>query len=269
MYRQLLKSSIFLLFLTVIATSCSDDPASLSSDQPPQLPPAESMNVDLSTFEGNQKVQSEAAQSSENFAQAALRALVMKTVVDINLAIPRALLTAASETEAEFNEEGEWVWSYTRNAGQETYEVRLVASQGGNNDVNWQFYVTNSQLSIDNRLFFDGTTNADGSQGTWTYYNLSSESNESVSEIQWEVTGEDQVSLRLDVTSDRFNNQGDYIEYSFDGTVKNAVYYNAGDDQTTELQWNEETKAGYIIAPNYNNGEQACWDANFEDISCS
>lgn len=141
--------------------------------------------------------------------------------------------------------------------------------RAGNDDVNWQFFVTNSELSIEDRLFFDGTTNADGSQGTWTYYDLSNESNESVSEIQWAVTGEEEVSLRLDVVSDRFDNQGDYIDYTFDGTVKNAVYYNAGNDETTELQWNVETKAGYLIAPNFNNGEQACWDENFDNASCS
>lgn len=269
MYRKIQKIGVFILLTAFVVTSCSDDPASLSSDEPPQLPPAESMEMDFSTFESNQKVQGEAALAGENFTQAVVRAIVMKAVVDLNLAIPRALLTAASESEAEFNEEGEWVWSYTRNTGQETYEVRLVASQGGSNEVNWQFYVTNSELSIDNRLFFDGTTNADGTQGTWTYYSLLDETNEAVSEIQWEVAEDENVSLRLDVTSDRFDNEGDYIEYNFDGTVKSAVYYNAGEDQTTELQWNIETRAGYLIAPGFNNGEQACWDANFDDASCS
>lgn len=266
MREQLQKISVLLLIAGLIVTSCNDDPASLNGDEPPQLPPIESMEVDFSTFEDNQQAK---AKANSNFAQAALRALVMKAAIDFNLAIPRALLAAAAESEAEFNDEGEWVWSYTHNAGEDTFEVRLVATRQDNDSVRWQFFVTNSMLEIENKLFFDGTTTADGSQGTWTYYNLSGEGNEPVSNIEWSVTGEEEVSLRLEVVSDRFNNEGDFIEYSFDGTVKHAVYYNAGEDETTELQWNVGTKAGYLIAPNYNNGEQACWDENFEDISCN
>lgn len=269
MYRQIQKIGVLILLMAFVATSCSDDPSSLNSDEPPQLPPAESMEVDFSTFENNQKVQGAAALAGENFTQAVVRAIVMKAVVDINLAIPRALLTAASESDAEFNDEGEWVWSYTQNTGQQTYGVRLVASRENGGDVNWQFLVTNSELSIEDRLFFSGTTNADATRGTWTYYNLADETNEAVSEIQWEVSGEEEVDLRLDVVSDRNNNQGDYIDYTFDGTVKNAVYYNAGDDETTELQWDVDTKAGFLIAPDFNNGEQACWDGNFDNSSCS
>lgn len=265
MNRQLQKFSILILLAGFIFTSCSDDPASFSSDEPPQLPPTESMNVDFTMFDENQQPKSS---SNTNFAQAAVRALVMKAVVDLNLAIPRALLDAASESEAEFNEEGEWVWSYSHSSGEDSYEVRLTASRGDGDVVNWQFNVTNTTLGIEDKLFFTGTTEAGGSQGTWTYYALQGETNEAVSTINWSVNGEDDVSLRLEVVSDRFDNQGDYIEYAFDGTVKNAIYFDAGEDQTTELNWDVDTKAGYLIAPNYNNGEKACWDESFDNISC-
>jgi len=263
---RLRNISLFFLLATFVLASCSDNPASLSSEEPPQLPPVESMQVDFSTFEGAQAAKQEVANT--NFSQAALRALVMKTVVDLNLAIPRVLLAAAEGTEAEFNEDGQWEWSYSHTAGENNYEVRLVASAEGDSNVKWEFFVTNSTLEIDNKLLFEGTTSNEGRQGTWTYFNIVGEGNEPVSNIEWSVNGEDEVSLRLEVVSDRYNNLGDFIEYSFDGTVKNAVYYNAGLEETTELQWNVETKAGYLIAPNYNNGEQACWDENFEDVVC-
>lgn len=265
MKGQLQKIGILLLLAGFILTSCSDNPASLNPDEPPQLPPTESMTADFSLFDQNQQSKTLA---NTNFSQAALRALVMKAVLDLNLAIPRALLEAAAQSEAEFNEEGEWIWSYAHTTGENTYEVRLVASREEGDSVNWQFFVTSSTLGIEDQLFFSGTTGADGSQGTWTYYALQGEENEAVSNIEWSVDGDENVNLRLEVVSDRFNNQGDYIEYAYDGTVKNAVYYNAGEDQTTELNWNVETKAGYLIAPNVNNGEKACWDENFEDVSC-
>ena len=269
MYRQLFKTASFLLIGAFLITACSDDPASLNSDEPPQLPPVESMQMDFSTFDNNQQPKNSLGKASSNFGQAAVRAFVLKSVVDLNLAIPRALLEAASNSDAEFNEEGEWVWSYSHTAGEDSYEVRLVASRESDAETSWQFFVSNSTLNLEDKLFFSGTTSGEGSQGTWTYYNLMSDTQEAVSNTEWTVSGEDEVSLRLEVVSGRFDNEGDYIEYTFDGIIKNAVYYNADEDATTELQWNIETNEGYIIAPNYNNGEQACWDENFEDVSCS
>ncbi|NGP77053.1 hypothetical protein G3570_10445 [Balneolaceae bacterium YR4-1] len=263
------KFTLLIVIGAVLVTSCNDDPASLSNEQPPEIPPVESMSMDFSNFDGYQ--QNKEALSKEvntNFAEAAIRAFVIKSVVDLNLAIPKALLAAASESEAEFNEEGEWVWNYTKNAGNQTYEVRLVASQQNENEINWQFFVTNSALNISDKLFFEGTTTAGGTQGTWTYYSLMSSSEEAVSVTNWSVSEEGNVDLRLEVVSDRYNNEGDFIEYSFDGTVKNVVFYNANEDSTTELQWNIETNVGYIIAPNYNNGEKACWNENFENVTC-
>ena len=249
--------------------ACSDDPSSVQED-PPQVPPASSMQMDLSSFETPKTINGTQTQSVDNFARASLTAITLRTIVELNLAIPRALLTAANATDAELNEDENWEWSYTHTAGGSDYEVRLVASREGENTVNWEFYVTNSMLGLDDQLFFTGTTNNDGAEGEWSYYNLqNTESQEQVSQVDWTVNGEEDVELRLEVTSDRNENQGDYIDYTRNDSLKTAVYFDNSDDQETELQINVNTKAGYIIAPNYNNGEKACWDENFQDLSCS
>ena len=271
MLNNTYKYAAVLILGVFLISSCKDSASTVNNDEPPQLPPVESMEMDFSTYENNQgSGNSVASQKGTNFAQAAVRAFIMKTVVDVNLFIPRLLLEAASNNEAEFNEEGGWTWTYSKMADGETYEVRLLATRTSDNEVSWQLFVTNSALNIDDKLFFSGTSSNDGTNGSWTYFNLqNSEQEEAVSEIEWNVENEEDISLRLEVVSDRNNNMGDFIEYSFDGTIKNAVYFNADEDETTELQWNVETNAGFIIAPNYNNGEQACWDENFANISCS
>lgn len=271
MFKRIPKISVLLLTGAFIVISCKNDPASLNDDEPPQIPAAESMKMDFSAFENNQNQKADVTrQSGNNFSQAVVRVFVIKTVTDINLAIPRALLEAASNAEAEFNDDGEWVWSFSKTTGSDTYEVRLVASRASEDGVGWQFFVTNSSLNIDNKLFFSGSANAEGTEGTWIYYNLlNSEEEEAVSKITWRVNGEEDVTLRLEVISDHTNHAGDYVEYTFDGTVKNAVYFNADKGETTEIQWNIETNEGYIIAPGYNNGEKACWDSNFQDVACS
>lgn len=274
MRKSMQKWASIALMGMIFMVSCKDNPSSFS-DEPPTIPPIGSMEVDLSAFEDEGSQQEAANQvfaedSTSNFKQAAFRALIMKVVVEINLAIPRALLEAAAYSDAELNDDEEWVWSYSKTTGEETYEVRLVASREGDDQVNWKLFVTNSELRLENRLFFEGITNNDGSEGSWTYYDLQNTQPEgAVSGVEWQVNGEDDVQLKLEVLSDRNENLGDYIEYAFDGTVKHAVYFNAGEEATTEIQWNVETHEGYLIAPEYNQGEKACWNSELVNTACS
>ncbi len=266
--RKLLHTGIAVITALFLITGCKDSTSS-SDENPPQFPPESSMEMNFSEFEEQgQSKQSVETQTIQNFTAAVATASVLKFIVDVNLAIPRAIFAAASASDAEFNGEGQWEWTYSQSAGGNTYEVRLVAEVQADESVNWSFYVTNSQLQIEDRLFFSGTTAGDGSQGSWTYYNLQTTQQEEVSTISWTVNGENDVDLRLDVLSDRFNNIDDYIDYSFDGTYKNAVYYDASDDATTELEINVETKAGFIISPGYNSGQKSCWDDQYQDTTC-
>lgn len=265
-YSGILSGILCLLLLT----SCNDNPSSFS-DSPPPLPSSQSMEMDFSSFENNkQRAGGAQVQTVENFSRAVGTAVIMKTIVDLNLAVPKVLFAASQETEAKFNEDGQWEWSYSHTAGSKTYDVLLQASRTSENTISWNFYVTNPELSLDNRLLFSGTTNAEGTEGTWNYYSLkSSESKEAVSQIDWKVEGEENVELHLEVVSDRNDYQGDYIEYSYNGTLKTAVYFDSSKNQSTELQINTETNAGYIKTPDYNDGQKACWDEGFQNIACS
>lgn len=264
-YSSILSGILCLLLLT----SCNDSPSSFS-DSPPPLPSSQSMEMDFSSFENNKQRAGAQVQTVENFSRAVGTAVIMKTIVDLNLAVPKVLFAASQETEAEFNEDGHWEWSYSHTAGSETYDVSLQASRASDNTISWNFYVTSPKLNLDNRLLFSGTTNAEGTEGTWNYYSLkSSDTEEAVSQIDWKVDGEENVELRLEVLSDRNDYQGDYIEYTYNGTLKTAVYSDKSKNQSTELQINTETNAGYIITPDYNDGEKACWDESFQNIACS
>jgi len=229
------------------------------------------MDMDFSTFDSNSKAKTSGyeQQTVQNFSRAAVTALVMKAVVEANLIIPKTLFAAASASDAELND-GDWEWSYSKNAGGNSYGVRLVASRVNDSTVEWNAYVTNSQLGLEDRLFFSGTSNNEATEGEWTYYSLqSSQAEQEVSRINWSVNGTDDVDLELEILSDHNGYQGDTISYTFDGTVKHATYYDSSDDAAVEIELNVETMAGYIIAPNYNGGDQSCWNGDFQDVACS
>ena len=82
------------------------------------------------------------------------------------------------------------------------------------------------------------------------------------------MAAEDDVQLRLEVTSDRNGNQGDYIDYTYQDSLKTAIYYDNSENEQTKIQFNVDTKAGYIISPDFNNGNKACWDENLQDVAC-
>lgn len=267
-YRRFLLFLSGAICLILFMNSCDDNPSS-AKESPPQVPPAATMSMDFSEFSDQQKTQSQ-NQSAGHFRRAVGTAVIMKTVADLNLAIPRALLKAANKAEPEFNDEGQWEWNYVKNTDDKNFSVRLLADRESEDQINWSFYVTNSRLGLENHLFFNGTTNSDGSQGVWSYYRLeNTDGREQVSEIEWTVNGEDDVELRLEVTSDRNDRQGDYLEYMFDGTIKSVAYYDNSEDQEVRLQINVDSKVGFIIAPDYNDGNKACWDDDFQDVSCS
>jgi len=276
----MVKKITALLVIAIISTglySCTDNPSS-ANDEPPAIPPVSSMEMDYSTFELDPQQSSPKAthtvQEYEHFTAAVGSATILRLVVALNVAIPRAILEGASNRDPQLNGDGQWEWSYSQTTDQNSFEVRLVAIVSGSGtaeqQVNWEFYVSSDQHGLDNFLFFEGVTSADGSTGTWTYYDLASpEQQSAVSRVDWNVVDENNRSLTLEVLSDRNNHQGDTIEYSFDGSLKTAVFTDASEGTTVTLVWNPETHEGSITAPNYNNGVQACWNSNLENTACS
>ncbi|WP_133120235.1 hypothetical protein [Rhodohalobacter barkolensis] len=272
--KKILFASLFFAGIVTLFAGCQDSISGFE-EEPPQLPPTESMDMSFSTFDTEEaQLTSSSDFEAENehfshFSNAAIRAFVMKTVVDLNLAIPKVLLTAATQADPEFSEDNEWVWSYSSSHQNQNMEVRLAASEQSDGQVVWDFYVTNSALGLDNYLLFTGITSPENRIGTWTYYRLLGENDgEPVSELSWNITDENQANLQLEVLSNRNGNLGDTINFEKDGHIKSAIYFNAEEDSTVEIEWNSDTNEGYLIAPDYNNGEKACWDSNFENTEC-
>ncbi|WP_142453172.1 hypothetical protein [Gracilimonas mengyeensis] len=213
-----------------------------------------------------EKVKAKSAVES-NFATALVAAGVMKVILDVNLVIPRTLISAAQNHDPEKIANGEWEWEYSTTVNQNNFGVRLTAQANGDSDATWRFFVTNSAANppLENSLLFEGEATYDAESGSWTYYEPSS--GEQVSVINWEV-GEEERSLTLEVTSDRNDNFGDTIEYTVDGNIKTVIYTDASSGEISTLEFNSETHIGFIISPDYNNGEKSCWDEDLNNVAC-
>jgi hypothetical protein len=256
-----IKFSGLILFSALFLFSCNND----EHNEPPQLPSSASMKVDMSEMESASN-KTAAKRAESNFNTAVFAAGVAKVILEANLAIPRALITAAQDQTAEAINDSEFEWTYSSAAGGQNFSIRLVATVQSSQDVDWNFFVSSSAAGIEDQLFFSGTSNFDGTMGTWTYYNL--QTGDKVSDIDWEV-GENATSIDFEVISDRNDNRGDTISYNFEGNTKTVVYFDASKDETSTVSYNTETLAGFIISANYNGGAKSCWDENLNNTTCS
>lgn len=263
-------ASAVLFCAFVLFTSCTDNPSKVQKE-PPKLPPVESMSIDFSAFGQDAALKGISQSSTNNYDKAKSTAMFMRLIMQMHLEFPKALLKAAHNADAHFIEDGKWEWTFSETRDGNSFSVRLVAIRVNEEQVKWQFYVSSSVLELKDFLFFEGVTLNKGTEGSWTYYNLfDTGTNTPIFKITWTIKAEDDVEVRMEILDDFLSEvKGTYLEYTFDGTYKTIIYFDASTGQTTKIHWNVETKAGYIIAPDYNQGQKACWDSSFQDVPCS
>lgn len=268
--RILFITPVVLFCIFAFFTSCTDNPSKVQKE-PPQLPPVESMSFDLSVFDQGMAQKKFRELKTDNYDKAMKTAGFMRLLLQMNLAFPRVLLMGAYDSDGSFIGDGKWEWSFSETRNGDTFGIRLVAIRENAEQVKWKFYVSSSLLELNDHLLFKGISFNDGTEGTWTYYSLfNTGSNTPVYEIAWSVKAEDNVELKMEMLTDYFfEKKGTFLKYMFDGIYKTVTYFDASTGQTTIIQWNAETNAGFIIAPDYNNGEKACWDENFQNVACT
>jgi hypothetical protein len=251
-----------IILIVAVFISCNDNN---TSEVTPEIPSAQTMAIDLSDFNSNNNPKLKAG---SNFNAALFRAGVAKLIVDANLIVPRVLITAAQDKDPEVVAEGEYQWMYSAENGEDEFSILLTAKVDSEDDVEWNFYVTSSANDppLNNFLLFRGEAEYDGSEGNWTYFDA--QETGPVSEIEWDIDNDGAVDLDFSVLSDRNGNEGSEIDYDFDGTTKTIVYIDGSNEEATTIEFNTETKVGFIISPNYNDGIKSCWDENFEDTPC-
>ena len=60
---------------------------------------------------------------------------------------------------------------------------------------------------------------------------------------------------------------GDRLTYEVNSNAHVVRFLDASAPATAEIGWNAATGAGYLLAPNYNGGARACWDASLQNVA--
>lgn len=273
--KRLIALSLIGAHLLLALTGCDNsNTLDTSKDQAPKLPPAESMQVDLSYFHqtGAGKVVDVTVLTGRNFNNAVIRALVINTVVAAVLALPSLTLAAAASQNPQPQDDGKFHWVYTYQDSGITLKADLagwidVASQ----ESVWEMRVSNSasQPPLEDFLWYVGRAALDRSSGYWEIYEITTpDTSNPVLRIDWTFAAANEVTVDITVVKQGVPENGDRVTYVVDKNQRTIRWLDKSRGATVEISWDVQTGAGYLIAPDFNNGEKACWDAQRNDVAC-
>lgn len=267
-----------LLALTLAACDSAgpDDVEEDLPEDPPEVVPPDAFDMDVDLFSGEDPAaqQAMAAKNSEHahFTNAALRVWPVSVAVGAFLIVPTAVTGAALDADPAVND-GTWIWEATVDTT-EAMTFRLEGTPDGQH-VDWRMYVTVPEPPqgdpLDDFELYTAETTLDGTSGAWTlFYPFDGEQTE-VLNADFTVTDDDAKEITFHVPDTFDEYAGHTVYYAVDGPARTFEWTQGeGDAASTVLvTWDAETHAGSITAPNYNDGEPACWDAELVNVACS
>ena len=270
--NKLLITFLMLGFLLASFIGCDVTDDENSNGDAPPLPPDDSMTIDLSAFgENNLGAPIPAIPNTKlNFVAAVATAAVINTIVVAKLSIPVAVFTAAKSTTPVEQDDGSWLWSYSRNIGLETFTANLTGKREGD-EVIWSMKVSNttSLRPLDNFEWYTGESSKDNGSGSWQFFNLDTpdQANPTYA-IEWKVEGETKRERTFTNKEEGSPYFGNVVRYAVEGEMASISFTEADKGTTTKIEWNLTTTAGSITAPSYKKGEKSCWDENKQDVAC-
>ena len=269
LFRQLVSITA-MTFLALSLTMCSKSPNEPEEDvDAPALPPAESMQMDLSAFGGSLTGLAKPADPTTklNFTNAVARVAFVNATVAATLASPVALFAAALSQPPTLERDGKFHWVYEVRVGPTVWKAELVGWKSTN--INWQMYVSGNtgDLQLADFMWYDGWSSVDNIKGQWMFYDPSKpDASEKMMSIDWQVNSETDADLTFTNLWEGNENKGDVLKYLAKGTDRSIEYTDASENETWKIFWDAETTAGYLHVPGYNDGNPAYWDENHNDI---
>lgn len=215
--------------------------------------------------------------SMGNWTYSAVSVGFWNIILTVKLAVPVASYYAALSQEPKFIKDNTWQWSYDFDYFTSTFHSRLTAEVNKEN-VSWKMYISKTGIGgFDEVLWYHGTSNIDGTGGTWHLNYRNDNTKEVIPYLQadWSWNNGKMVKSKYTYIEEGKTGQGGYIEYGVqDGSYDR--YYNMhfvplGTQSFVDvyINWNNTTKEGQVKSePHFNDTQWHCWDATGYDAVC-
>ena len=233
---------------------------------PPDLPPMTSFITDFSDFDSNKAVG-----DSTNWKFAATNVGIWNFIITVGLAVPVAsYIEAVNNHTPIYLSDNTWLWEYSfTDILGTTYTAKLYGILYSEY-VDWEMYISKENVYVD-FLWYTGTSLTDGTKVDWILHEGPNKSGELLS-IKYNKTSDNTGNIKyMNIVPGGAENGG-YIMYGNDSeTALNAYYYiyNKGQDNLTEIEWNQTVKNGRVKEfKHFQDNEWHCWDEKLQDAVC-
>jgi hypothetical protein len=253
-----------------ILAGCGDDSSTNNGEDAPPLPPAESMEFDFGAFD-----EPRLSGDCQHFHwfQAAGRVTLINLQVAEWVRAPSLVFAAALAQDPVLQPDESYLWSYTWDDPETTvtpdYTVRLTGRLEGVH-VDWELRVSapGAEPPLENATWFYGQSSIQEASGFWVFIDVSVESRPEVARITWDLEGTER-SLAFESIHEQDDNFGDRLTYDANGSSRAVLFFDASDNMNWNISWDRETRAGSLMVPDYNAGDEACWDTLLCDVVCA
>ena len=269
-----MKRFTALLLSAIVLFSCekTDDSAGA-----PEIPPIESMLIDLGTITNISK---SATTNNTNWFYSSRSVGAWNAIIATTFAVPVASFKAAFSQRPEKVDELTWQWSYSVTGFTNQYSARLLGKIESDH-VKWEMYISKDGIdSFDEFMWFEGTSNLEKNGGQWILYH-SAEFPEETIQIDWQKESDKVGEIRYTYIRELNNNReqdpfkDSYLIYglrdeAFDIYVNMHAFSNELNSfADTFIEWNSTDLTGRVMAEHfYSNTNWHCWDINGNDIDC-
>ncbi len=296
MLRLISRMTLGLALLVAVmgVSACSNDTVApedngqITSDAP-ALPSLTTMQFDLSFFgaddidvasvqKGSPSDELMAASAGRlNFINAVVRVLFVQLVVYDALEAPIGAFAAAIHSIPQAQEDGSYLWTFIFVEDGIDYGIFLYGKEVGNT-VEWRMEVssTDPNMPLDHFVWFDGVAQQDDSGGYWQFY-APDENVPTVASIGTVAGTPGRESLRIDWDNSPVGNTlmitvNDAQSEDFGNTIEifespTMGYLEVNDGEIHNITWFADG-TGSIMVPDYNDGNEACWDTEQRDTAC-
>ena len=262
------------LSLMIVLVSCDSDKDN-NKDPQPVLPPEYSMEPDFSDFQTDENQRN---QPIENWLYAAVNVSVYSTILKGGLAIPVAAFKATISQDPFYDTDaGVWTWESNFSANSNDFSIRLTADVVDGN-VNWIGYISSTSLSStssyivpDDFVWFEGQSNVNGNNGSWTLFE-SPENPSAWISTEWSRNEERTLANATFTIEKEGDLQGSYVDYSRDEDAdlnRSVEISNTNSGDLIEIDWNSELKIGRVKSENhFGDTDFHCWNEDLQDTAC-
>jgi len=273
--NTIIKSKSLTLFTAVILMlsifSCEKNAMEPEKERPPELPPVESMQINLSFFDSlSSNSLEKTALTKHNFIAAAWRIFIINTTFRVAAIVPTAVFLAALSEDPVLKDDGKFHWIYTTTSNSDSFTADLAGwVDRESSEVVWEMYVSSNTHSpkLDNFLWYEGRAKIGNKQGWWMFHDdKSPDALVEVLKIDWQIPNENYRELILSNLNQANEGYGDSLKYIYDNFNEYLIFIDASQNNSVNtIYWDSQTGAGYIEWFDYNEGNRSYWDENQND----